>query len=133
MYSSLDNNRILQLLLYFFIMATARERRRTEHETDEIMSNSQSGISSQDELLMGFDCTSSDSDDEDLPSEGQWRCGVFTPSILQFLGKPRFPNIISLVGKPPVDYFLPLCDEAIIERMVDETNRYYLQNPTGER
>ena len=49
-------------------MATARERRHTDHETDEIMSNSQPDMSSQDELLMGFDSISFDSDDEDLPS-----------------------------------------------------------------
>ena len=52
-------------------MAIARERRQTDHETDEIMSNSQSGISSQGELLMGFDSISFDFDDEDLSSARQ--------------------------------------------------------------
>ena len=68
----MDNNRIFQrLLLHFFTMATARERRQTDHDTDEIMSNSQSDISSQDELLMGFDSISFDSNDENLLLEGQ--------------------------------------------------------------
>ena len=53
-------------------MVTARERRQTDHETDQIMSNSQSDMSSQDELLMGVDRISFDSDDEDLPSARQW-------------------------------------------------------------
>ena len=52
-------------------MATARERRQTDHETDEIMSSSQSDMSSQGELLMGFDSISFDSDDADLPSARQ--------------------------------------------------------------
>ena len=114
-------------------MVTARERRQSGHETDEIMSNSQSGMSSQDELLMGIDSISFDSDDEDLPSARQWHCGVFMPSILQFVGKPGLHNMISLVERTPVDYFKLFFNDTTMQRIVDETNRYYLQNPMGER
>ena len=105
-------------------MVTARERRQTDHETDEIMSNSQSDMSSQDELLMGFDSISFDSDDEDLPSARQWHCRVFTPSILQFVGKPGLHNMISLVERIPVDYFKLFFNDTTMQRIVDETNRY---------
>ena len=114
-------------------MATAKERRQTGHETDEIMSNSQSDMSSQDELLMGFHSISFDSDDEDLPSALQWHCGVFTPSIPQFFGKPGLHNMISLVERTPVDYFKLFLKETTMQRIVDETNPYYLQNPMGAR
>ena len=114
-------------------MVTARGRRQTDHETDEIRSNAQSDKSSQDELLMGFDSISFDSDDEDLLSARQWYCGVLTPSIPQFVGKPGLHNMISLVERTPVDYFKLFFNDTIMERIVDETNRCYIQNPMGER
>ena len=98
-------------------MATARERRQTDHEIDEIMSNSQSDMSSQDELLMGFDSISFDSDDEDLLSARHWRCGVVTPSIPQFVGKPGLHNTISLVERTPVDNFKLFFNDTIMERV----------------
>lgn len=39
-------------------MATARERRLTEQKSGETMNNSESDVSSEDELLMAFDCIS---------------------------------------------------------------------------
>ena len=82
---------------------------------------------------MGFDSISFDSDDEDLPSARQWHCGVVTPSIPQFIGKPGLHNMISLVERTPVDYFKLFFNDTIMQRIVDETNRFYLQNPMGER
>ena len=119
-------------LTFFSQWPTARERRLTEDETDEIISNSQFDMSSQDELLMDFDSISFDSDDEDLPPARQWHGGVFTPSIPQFVGKPGLHNMISLVERTPVDYFQLFFNDTIMQRIVEETNNYYLQNPMGE-
>ena len=100
-------------------MATATERRLTEHETDETTSNSRSEISSQDEVLIGFDRLSFDSNDEDLPSERHWHCGIFIPSILQFVGEPGLQDMISLVRRT-VDYFQLFLSETIMQCIVDE-------------
>ena len=96
------------------------------------MSTSQSDLLSQDELLMDSDSMSFDSDDEDLPSARQWHCGVFMASIPQLVGKPGLHNMISLVERTPVDYFQLFFNDTIMQRIVDETNHYYLQNPMGE-
>jgi hypothetical protein len=60
----------------------------TEQEIGKTMSNSESDLSSEDELLTAFDCISIDSDNEDLPGERQWHRGTFTPTISQFVGEP---------------------------------------------
>ena len=62
-------------------MATSRKRRLTDEEIRETMSNSGSDLSSEDELLTAFDYLTIDSGKEDLPSERQWHCGTFSPTI----------------------------------------------------
>jgi hypothetical protein len=114
-------------------MATSRKRHLTEEEIGEIMSNSGSDLSSEDELLTAFDYITIDSDDEDLSRECQWHCGTFTTTISQFVGQPGLQNTISPVERTPLDYFQLFFDETMMQRVVDETNRYYLQNPVGER
>ena len=97
-------------------MATARKRRLTEQGTDEISDNSEFDLSSEDELLMGLDCISIDSDNADLSEERKWYSGAFTPSIFRFIGETGLQNTISFVEKTPTDYF---------QLFFDETNRYY--------
>jgi hypothetical protein len=114
-------------------MATSRQRRLTEEEIGETTSDSESDLSSEDELLTAFDYVTIDSDDEDLPEERQWHYGTFTPTISQFVGESGLQNTILLVGRTPLDCFQLFFDETTIQRIADETNRYYLQNPMSER
>ena len=114
-------------------MAASKQRRLTEEEIWETMSDSESDLSSEDELRTAFDYVTIDSDDENFPEERQWHYGAFTPTIPQFVGKPGLQNTISLVGRTPLDCFQLFFDEITIQRIADETNRYYLQNPMNER
>ena len=114
-------------------MATSRKRHLTDEEIRETMSNSGSDLSSEDELLTAFDYVTIDSGDRDLPRERQWHCGTFSPTISRFVGEPDIQNTISLVARIPLDYFQLFLDETIMKCIVDETNRYYLQNPVSER
>ncbi|CAF4632136.1 unnamed protein product, partial [Rotaria sp. Silwood2] len=97
------------------------------------MKNSQSDLSSEDELLTTSSSISTDSDHEDSSGERRWQCGIFSPTISQFDGKPGVCDAIPLVGRTPLDYFHLFFDETIIHHIVDETNRCYSQNPVGER
>ena len=114
-------------------MATSRKRHLTDEETRETMNNSESDLSSEDELLTAFDYVTIDSGDKGLPRERQWHCGTFSPTISRFVGEPGIQNTISLVARIPLDYFQLFLDETIMKCIVDETNRYYLQNPVSER
>ena len=114
-------------------MATSRKRHLTDEEIRETMSNSGSDLSSEDELLTAFDYVTIDSGDKDLPRERQWHCGTFSPTISRFVGEPDIQNTISLVARTSLDYFQLFLDETIMKCIVDETNRYYLQNPVSER
>ena len=114
-------------------MATSRKWLLTEQETGETISNSVSDTSSVDQLLEAIDCVSIDSDDEDFPGERQWHCGTFIPIISQFASQAGLQDKILLVERTPLDYFQLFFDETIMQHIVDETNRYYSQNPLGER
>ena len=52
-------------------MATSRKRCLTEDEMEETMSNPESDLSSEDELLTTLDYKTINSGDEDLPEERQ--------------------------------------------------------------
>ena len=114
-------------------MATSRKRLLTEQETGKTTSNSESDTSSVDQLLEAIECVSIDSDDEDFPGERQWHCGTFIPIISQFVGQAGLQDKILLVERTPLDYFQLFFDETLMQHIVDETNRYYSQNPLGER
>ena len=76
-----------------------------------------------------MDCITIDSGDEDLSEERRWDYRIFTPIISQLIDEPGLQNTIQLAGRTPLDYFQLFFDESIMQRIVDETNRYYLQNP----
>ena len=137
-HSSLYNNhRNQQPTSYTYTMAALKKRHLTEKETAKTMSNSQSDLSSEDELLAALSSSSSsssiDSDDEGLPAERHWQSGRFTPVVPEFSGKSGVRDLIRLSGKTPFDYFQLCFDEDMTQHIVDETNRYYSQNPAGER
>jgi hypothetical protein len=53
-------------------MAASRKRHLTEKETGKTMNNSQSDLSSEDELLTALSSISIDSSDEELSAERHW-------------------------------------------------------------
>ena len=86
-------------------MATVRERRQTDHETDEIMSNSQSDMSSQDELLMGLIAYLLIPMMKIFHQHVSGTVGYSRQAYRSFFGKLVLHNMISLVERTPVDYF----------------------------
>ena len=87
----------------------------------------------EDELLAALSSITIDSSDEELPAERHWQSGRFTPVLPEFRGEPGIRNTILVGRKTPFDYFQLFFDENMMQHIVDETNRYYSQNPAGER
>ncbi len=95
--------------------------------------NFQSDLSSEDEVLTNFSSLSIDSADEKVIAERKWQCGTFIPLIPEFNGKAGLQDTVLLLGNTPLDYFQLFFDDNIMQRIVKETNRYYSQNPVGDR
>jgi hypothetical protein len=107
---------------YYFLMAN----RRTSSNSQEDIANSQSELSSSDEI---------DWDSSDLPvhlSSRIWTTDNFSPRLYEFTDEPGI-RISSTENSHPLEYFETFVDEAIVNHIVEETNRYQLQNPVGER
>ena len=116
-------------------MATGRRRLSAEEDRDdEIANHSHSDLSSEYELATAFDSVSFGSEDEDFSSERQWRGETFIiPKVTQFIGEDGMSNTISFSERIPLDYLQVFFDETLVQRIVNETNLYYSQNPIGER
>ena len=114
-------------------MATSRKCCFTEDDMGETMSSPGSDPLSAYELLTALDYIIIDSGDGDLPGERQEYSEIFTPIISQFIGERGLQDTIPLAGRTSLDYFQLFFDETIMQCIVDETNRYYLQNPVVER
>ena len=110
-------------------MAASKKR----HLGEKTVNNFQSDLSSEDELLAALSSITIDSSDEELPAERHWQSGRFTPVLPEFRGEPGIRNTILVGRKTPFDYFQLFFDENMMQHIVDETNRYYSQNPAGER
>ncbi|KAL1487691.1 hypothetical protein ABEB36_005648 [Hypothenemus hampei] len=52
----------------------------------------------------------------------------FHPSIKNFEGNSEINPDISITGNRPIDYFNYFCDTALIDRIIQETNRYKMQS-----
>ncbi|CAF4163433.1 unnamed protein product, partial [Rotaria sordida] len=65
-------------------MAASKKRRLAENEINEITNDSQSDLSSEDELVSNFSSVSIDSSDEEDAAERKWQCGTFIPMIFEF-------------------------------------------------
>lgn len=53
----------------------------------------------------------------------------FYPSIKDFEGSSEINPDISFSGNKPIDYFNYFCDSSLLQKIVEETNRYATQNP----
>ena len=130
----MDYNHIFQRpTLQIFSIVTSRKCCLAEDEIEETMSNRGYDLSSENKLLTVLDYITIDSGDEALPGERQWLSGIFTPIVSQFIGESSLQNTVLLAGRISLDYFQLFFDETIMQRVIDETNRYYLQNPVIER
>jgi hypothetical protein len=103
------------------------ENRRTSSNLQENITNSQSDLSSSDEIDLGsLDLSAHQS------SPRIWTTGNFSPRLYEFIGEPGI-RISTTENSHPLEYFEAFIDEAMVNHIVEETNRYQLQNPVGER
>ena len=60
---------------------------------------------------------------------GRARIPQFYPSIKDFKGSSEINPNISFSGNRLIDYFNYFCDSSLLQKIVEETNRYATQNP----
>jgi hypothetical protein len=117
--------------------------RETSSNSEESTANSQLDLSYNDE---------NDLDSSDFPthqsssrvwtadnffpthqsSSRVWTADNFFPTLYEFTGQPHI-RISCTEYSHPLEYFEAFVDEAMVNHIVEETNRYQLQNPIGER
>jgi len=66
--------------------------------------------------------------DDDYDGSQIFEDAYFYPSIKDFEGSSEINPNISISGNSPIDYFNYFCDSSLLERIIEETNRYETQN-----
>lgn len=66
--------------------------------------------------------------DDDYDGTQIFEDACFYPSIKDFVGSSEINPNISISGNSPIDYFKYFCDSSLVQRIIEETNRYATQN-----
>ena len=59
----------------------------------------------------------------------KWSLEYWAVQINDFEGRSEINPNISFSGNRPIDYFNYFCDSSLLQKIVEETNRYATQNP----
>uniref|UniRef100_A0A914DD66 PiggyBac transposable element-derived protein domain-containing protein n=1 Tax=Acrobeloides nanus TaxID=290746 RepID=A0A914DD66_9BILA len=120
--------------------SSSRKQPKNLNKNNEIVYDSNSNFSSEDEMIRQMNnMVISSSDEDDKPNakpkrlndnSRQWNSGPFYPNVPLFTEKPGIiSNNVTVAEETPLDFFMLFFDKDLMKIIVDETNQYHKQNP----